>query len=892
MTHILHLIFIFPLEAAMKVALDSAYAVTDSYGVSLVILSVLVNAVLLPLYFLAEKWKVDVKGKHAQMASELSSIKKHSKGQERYFYIRAVYRRFNYHPLSPIKVSFGFLIQIPFFFAAYHLLLNFPAFEGVGFLFIKDLGAPDRLATFGDTAINVLPIVMTAVNILSAYVYAARMDHKEKMQLWVLALIFLVVLYSASAGLVFYWTLNNLFSMMKNGIGHFFNLQYLQSPAMEVKDRPNENFVSDIKVWCQRTADHIFDVGSKSGSRPGFLPFAYFYCAIIYVVAVLNPLYIYYSSPDSFGINSESLFITHIVTMVGKCLVGGVGMYLITVFVGPLSSILTRLSLAVAVVVYIFGYAVDYNLGIIRGVSFTNIEVLAGMSLSSKIIEALLLISLFAGVLRYYHQIVKPVALFLAVVLVLQSVDAIKFVHNYKALFDRGSLTAEQKPVPTLPENTGEVFSFSRDHPNIVVFILDAFPAQLLSELLMVRSDLIEGLDGFTWFRNTVSTGGFTLPSTAALVGGHRYTVRQKNNDNEKTVGEFIDEAWSLYPHVFGGMGYSISFIDPQWITKDFERLLVDRGVNVHHYGQYIPYWRKKKVLSMEASISASFYDETLWQLSLFKSMPGFVKACHYRRINATLNRSSAKTQWSMQNTPLLNLLSSEDDPAFNSSYIEKVQKNGTANWMLNSYLKFWPILDLLDEVSNAISDKPTLKFFWSRATIRGGSQSAGCGPAVDDYLRGEYDKDGDEEYTYHMACALQALSDWFDWMKVNNVYDNTKIIIASDHGSSGRGRKWDHEAIFALLMVKDFNERGSLHVSKQLMSNADIAAILCSTIGGCEGIGEDPIRKPAENRVVEHAITQHGNWDWRQKKKFRVKRYVQVRDDVYDEDNWEYTEK
>ena len=36
----------------------------------------------------------------------------------------------------------------------------------------------------------------------------------------------------------------------------------------------------------------------------------------------------------------------------------------------------------------------------------------------------------------------------------------------------------------------------------------------------------------------------------------------------------------------------------------------------------------------------------------------------------------------------------------------------------------------------------------------------------------------------YHAnAAALLRLGEWFDWMREQGVYDNTRIIIVSDHG-------------------------------------------------------------------------------------------------------------
>lgn len=227
MVDILYSIFIYPLEHLMGLCFNVSYKLTSSYGSSIVILSLIVNIALLPLYYIAEKWKSQEKAIKKKMESELASIKILSTRREKFYYTQEVYRRFEYHPISTVKVSFGFLIQVPFFFAAYQLLSHFPDWEGVRFLLFDDLSVPDRLLIIAGTPINLLPFAMTAINLVSAYVYTTHMDRSEKIQLWLLALFFFVVLYSSPAGLVLYWTLNNFFSLIKNIIGQKLNLGFL-----------------------------------------------------------------------------------------------------------------------------------------------------------------------------------------------------------------------------------------------------------------------------------------------------------------------------------------------------------------------------------------------------------------------------------------------------------------------------------------------------------------------------------------------------------------------------------------------------------------------------------------------------------------------------------------
>ena len=84
--HILYMIFIYPLEWLMKTILEFSYSITDNYGLSIIILSVIVNIILLPLYYMAEKWKAKDKAIQDNMKPEIDSIKKHYNGQERHFW--------------------------------------------------------------------------------------------------------------------------------------------------------------------------------------------------------------------------------------------------------------------------------------------------------------------------------------------------------------------------------------------------------------------------------------------------------------------------------------------------------------------------------------------------------------------------------------------------------------------------------------------------------------------------------------------------------------------------------------------------------------------------------------------------------------------------------------
>jgi YidC/Oxa1 family membrane protein insertase len=204
------------LKDFLKYLLEFFFGLTTSYGWSIILLSLAVTVLMLPLFWIAEKLQNKERARKAKMQCALDEIKNLKNKQEKYYYTREIYRKNKYSPLYSLTGLLGLVIQIPFFLAAYWLLLEYTPLSGVSFGPIKDLFQPDGLISFEDFSINALPFVMTLVNLLAGYLYAKNMRKNEKIQLLMIAFVFLILLYNLSAALVLYWTMNNVFAIWKN----------------------------------------------------------------------------------------------------------------------------------------------------------------------------------------------------------------------------------------------------------------------------------------------------------------------------------------------------------------------------------------------------------------------------------------------------------------------------------------------------------------------------------------------------------------------------------------------------------------------------------------------------------------------------------------------------
>lgn len=216
MLDFVYTLLIAPLEWWMHQALVWGYSHTEAWGPAIVVMSLAVNFVILPIYIKAEHWQEGERALRKSFEAKEAMIKRTFKGQERFAMISTMHRQAGYSPFLSLRSSLGFFLQIPFFFAAYHFLSHFEPLAGVSFLGIADLSKPDALISLGGFSVNFLPILMTAINLVSALVYTHDMTRRDKMQLYGMAAVFLVLLYDAASGLVLYWTCNNIFSLGKN----------------------------------------------------------------------------------------------------------------------------------------------------------------------------------------------------------------------------------------------------------------------------------------------------------------------------------------------------------------------------------------------------------------------------------------------------------------------------------------------------------------------------------------------------------------------------------------------------------------------------------------------------------------------------------------------------
>ncbi|MCH5292094.1 MAG: hypothetical protein J1D88_10140, partial [Treponema sp.] len=140
MTNILYTVLIYPLHLIIELIYSLCYRSFGNEGLAVIGVSAGITLLCLPLYAVAEHWQRLERAIQQKLKPGLERIKLAFHGDERYMITATFYRENRYSPIMALRSSFGLLIQIPFFIAAYNFLSHLEALRGQSFLFIRDMG--------------------------------------------------------------------------------------------------------------------------------------------------------------------------------------------------------------------------------------------------------------------------------------------------------------------------------------------------------------------------------------------------------------------------------------------------------------------------------------------------------------------------------------------------------------------------------------------------------------------------------------------------------------------------------------------------------------------------------------------------------------------------------
>lgn len=840
----LYHLLIGPIELVFELIFAYANRFLDHPGLSIIFLSLAMNFMVLPLYKRADAMQAEERETEERLGYWVKHIKKNFTGDERYMMLQTYYRQNGYKPTYALKGSVSLLLEIPFFIAAYNFLSGLELLQGVSFGPIADLSAPDGLITLGGLSINVLPVLMTLINLVSGAIYTKGLPLRSKVQLYTMAGLFLVLLYQSPSGLVFYWTLNNIFSLVKNIFYRLKNprlvLSLLSSAVSAVLlvfvlfvhplgSARRQVFAAVLLLMLQLPL--LILAVKKSHTFPESAPVSRKESLVFYGGAVLLatmtglliPSAVIRSSPEEF-INTITYVSPLQYVWSAALLSFGTFLVLFGIFymlAAPAGKRLMGLGMwlaaGAAVVDYMF-FGEDYGT-LSPDLSFVH---LPAFPLQPQLINAavLLAVLLVLALLWKKKQELVRVCLLAACIAVtgMSGVNLLSIDRQVSPRLEQ--LRADGSLEISIP--------ISREGKNVVVLMLDRAIGGYVPYLMNEKPELLAQFDGFTYYPNTISYGGFTNFGSPGLFGGYEYTPEEMNKRESEPLAEKHNEAMKVMPVLFSRSGFDVTVCNPTYAGYTWipDLSIYDEYPEIHRYNSLGRFMGNPEELA--AKIDRRLH-RNFFCYSVFKVAPLILQPTIYNcgQYNALTVEHSQVRQGISQAEGLSDLFMKPYTDLEHLKDMTKLIDAGSCFTMMSNDTTHEPMLLQEPEYvpAQVVDNREYDAAHSDRFTVNGVT------------LRMEND---DQVIHYHanMASFLQ-LGKWFDYLRSEGVYDNTRIILVSDHGRAlgqldsliyDEGLTGDGMFYNPLLMVKDFGAEG-FRTDNRFMTNADVPYLATSAL-------------------------------------------------------------
>ena len=860
----LYLLLIEPIRLVFEFIYFYAYKFTGNCGFSILVLSLVVNILALPLYIRADELQNQAREKDASVRSVADRIKKSFSGDEKVMMLQAYYREANYSPLNTVKGLTSLMLQIPFFMAAYYFLSELKMLHGVSLGPIHDLGLPDALIPIGNIRINALPILMTAVNLISSFNYAGKEPLKEKLKLILIAMVFLFLLYDSPSGLVFYWTLNNVFSLVKNIVG------------------------------CTISKKHTKPASARSKSKTDGRLIALSCGVLTVLTGIMIPADVISENPTELINTFSSTPHNPTLYLVSSMLIA-IGMFLIWIplFIyltkerfGKIMEYLMPICALTAVLNYI---AFNENFGLLSRkliydypMEFSQNKILINLG-------ADILFAVFAfGLVFKLRKITKTLTAVLLLTCLFLSISNVVMIVSVSSLstYDFNTDT-EDINIP-----------LTTSGQNVILIMMDRMIGAYIPYIFNERPDVAAQFDGFIYYPNTVSFGGHTNTAAPALYGGYEYTPANINLRADEPLVDKHNESLRVLPTIFADNGWNVSVGDPAYANYSWipDVSIYDDNENINAFRLSGMFNEQIELLTDAGEEIETRLNRNLFCFGLMKTMPYILQPIVY------------------------------SDGSYNyinhyyNGYVDNTYVATTPHYQIGLFetnAQEYAAINALCDITTTCDDSQNCF-----CMITNSLTHEVCLMNEPDYTPGsmidntEYDAEHEDRFvvdgvTMHMdtnfldysqyECNMSAcicLGRWFDYLRANNLYDNSRIIIVADHGFGLEqfddllvsNPEFDAEWVNPVLLVKDFGSQG-FSVSYDFMTNADTPFICLN------GVIDNPVNPFTGNPIVEYDKTgeqlvymsDEWNVDFNHGTQFVDPNgyWLTVSGNIWDDDNW-----
>lgn len=900
--------FIQPLIFIYDLIFTLLYRSLRNPGSSIIALSIAVNLLVSPIYRKADALQKDERAKKNAMAPWVNHIKRHFRGDEQYMILSTYYRQQNYSTFSFLKESIPVLLQLPFFVAAYSYISHLSILDGMTFGIIEDLSKPDAMLVLGSMAINVLPVMMTVINMMSGVVYSKDASTGERIQVIVTALVFLILLYNSPSGLVIYWTTSNVLSFIRNILAKLSDKYQkyfkagislsmlllaevfvvegrLQVELAELLIIGSIVYMLFVLVGKQRMVEqlhlHFFAEENQLQSEANVSLLLLASLTLAILLGIYIPSTVIASSTLEF-VNSSTGSLNYNLLVYPATLYLGLLLIWVTVFYYAFDmsgrQVITLILLACLMCALLNQFAFSMSFGTL----YTDLRFDGAVSFDVFIlvVNAEIMIFVSAACLWFFYK--KPVVLKRAITVVLLALATLS-VRNIWLIHSESQQGISDNNVAASYEG---ILRLSETGKNVVVFMLDRAIGGYVPYILDEKPELKESFRGFVYYPDTVSFGTHTNFASPALFGGYEYTPSSMNERDTETLEEKHNQALKLMPILFTEAGYDVTICDPPYAGyEETPDLSIYSDLPEAHTYNLTGKFSADFVFDMEDYDFESRQKHNFVMYGIYRTSPLILRSFIYDDGRYLYYNNTTKyTQELIDSYSVLDRLAELTviDGEEKSSFLllqNKTPHNPTP---------LAPPDYLLNIDDNTPTDSLEEQDYSDRTL-------AGRTMRIDRASHWEH-------YCINVA-TYQEIAKWLDYLKEEDVYDNTRIILVADHGyylsqfdDLLHPDGLDIESLNPLLMVKDFDAQEEFSVSDTFMTNADVPSLAMNDIV------DNPVNPYTGNPVNNDAkragalyVTNSDNWMVGENNGYIFDlaggHWWSIHDSIYNMDNWKLVE-
>jgi len=190
-----------PVAAPLFWILDWIEGVVGNWGWAIILLTVLIKLLFYPLSATSYKSMARMRALQPRMKTL-----KERYGDDRQKFNQAMMELYKTEKVNPMGGCLPIAVQIPVFIALYWVLVESVEMRQAPFvLWLQDLSSPDPYF--------VLPVIMGVSMLVQQLISPAPMDPMQKKIMMALPVVFTSFFLFFPAGLVLYWTVNNILSI-------------------------------------------------------------------------------------------------------------------------------------------------------------------------------------------------------------------------------------------------------------------------------------------------------------------------------------------------------------------------------------------------------------------------------------------------------------------------------------------------------------------------------------------------------------------------------------------------------------------------------------------------------------------------------------------------------